>query len=202
MIELTCRSEQSAKFWRATTAEVSLTTTFGRIGTQGQSSSKTFVSHARTIKAYQGLVCEKLAKGYKPVPTTMQALFAALPPVEEPAALVSLYIGEDIPEGMPTDLCAWMTCCLLHNMPVRQFRRVWQCVMVDQEDDELMEALGMTEEECWADYIGAGEGEVDDLYARPLQNRGHILSGITTMAMWTSLRSVAIPGNMPLSVLS
>ena len=170
--ELTYRSEQSAKFWRAGLDKNQLSVTFGRLGTSGQSSRKTLPSEAQAFKAYNILVCEKLAKGYKPTPATMQALFAELPPMNEPKALASLYIGEDIPEDMPTDLCTWMTCCLMHDMPVRQFRRVWQHLMVDQDDDELMDALGTTEEECWADFIGAGEGEVDDLYARAVAEHG------------------------------
>ena len=183
-MELTYRSEQSAKFWRAFHDKHQLIVTFGRIGTSGQSLKKTLPSEAQVLKAYKSLVCEKLAKGYKPTSETMQVLYAEVPPVHEPKALPSLYIGEDISEAISNDFCSWMTCCLLHGMPVRQFRRVWQRLMIEQDDDELMGALGMTEEECWADCIGSGEGEVDDLYTKAVaehathfiwyNNNGHV----------------------------
>ena len=165
MVELTYHNEHSAKFWRATVDQERLMVIFGRIGTPGQSLNKSFPSEAHAVKAYHGLVCEKLAKGYKPTTATMQTLFATLSVIDKPEAIASLFVGEHITEPLADDFCSWLTCCLIHHMPARQFRRVWQRLMVDQDDDELTEALGMTGKDCWPDCIGPGEGEVDDLYA-------------------------------------
>lgn len=55
----------SSKFWEISLAGASLTTRFGRIGTEGQSASKSFVSASEAAKAYEKLVSEKTKKGYQ-----------------------------------------------------------------------------------------------------------------------------------------
>ena len=54
----------SRKFWRAALAGRELTVTFGRIGSQGQSSLKAFDSEERAQREMDKLVAEKLRKGY------------------------------------------------------------------------------------------------------------------------------------------
>ena len=171
-MELRYRTEAAAKFWRATVEQTALALHWGRLETKGQAQRKSFDSPARALHVYDTLVCEKLAKGYKPTTETMQALFAALPSLEEPHAIASLYIGEHVPEPMIEGLCHWMTCCLRHAMPVRQFRRVWSRLMGDQDDDALNAALSTTAEECWVDHIDSSEGSIDDLYAQAVAEHG------------------------------
>ncbi|MBP9085442.1 MAG: DUF4132 domain-containing protein [Kofleriaceae bacterium] len=75
----------SNKFWQIELTGTSFTTTFGKIGTAGQSSTKAFDSEAKAALEYNKLVAEKTKKGYRlvaagvvsaaPTPTT-----AHLPP--------------------------------------------------------------------------------------------------------------------------
>ena len=53
------------KFWEVSRVGASVSTTYGRIGTPGQTTKKTFDSAAKAEKAYDRLVKEKVTKGYK-----------------------------------------------------------------------------------------------------------------------------------------
>src|SRR4051812_36575731 len=55
---------RSNKFWQIELSGASFTTTFGRIGAAGQSSTKTFESAAKAKLEYDKLVAEKVKKGY------------------------------------------------------------------------------------------------------------------------------------------
>jgi uncharacterized protein (TIGR02996 family) len=67
---------KSNKFWHVELDGTGLTVTFGRVGTQGQTKTKTFPNQAAAQKEHDKLVAEKLKKGY--VETTAPA--AAAPP--------------------------------------------------------------------------------------------------------------------------
>jgi len=54
----------SNKFWEIALEGKAFTTTWGRIGTAGQSKSKTFGSEAEAKKEYEKLIAEKVGKGY------------------------------------------------------------------------------------------------------------------------------------------
>lgn len=54
----------SNKFWTINLEGSSFTVTFGKIGTAGQTQTKTFSSDAEATAAYSKLVAEKLKKGY------------------------------------------------------------------------------------------------------------------------------------------
>lgn len=56
----------SNKFWEIVLGTDSFTTTYGRIGTAGQSSVKTFPNALKTQAAYDALIAEKVKKGYQP----------------------------------------------------------------------------------------------------------------------------------------
>jgi uncharacterized protein (TIGR02996 family) len=58
------RDAKSAKFWGIELKGNSFTVTFGRIGTAGQTQTKTFPDEARAQKEHDKLLAEKLAKGY------------------------------------------------------------------------------------------------------------------------------------------
>ncbi len=54
----------SSKFWEVEVADVALTVRYGRIGTNGQTQTKTFASAAKAQAEYDKLVREKTGKGY------------------------------------------------------------------------------------------------------------------------------------------
>jgi predicted DNA-binding WGR domain protein len=54
----------SSKFWEIQLEGTSFITTYGRIGTDGQSSMKEWDTEARARKEYDKLVAEKVKKGY------------------------------------------------------------------------------------------------------------------------------------------
>ena len=55
----------SNKFWEVEASGNDVTTRWGRIGTAGQSKTKTFASPAAAQKEQDDLIREKLAKGYR-----------------------------------------------------------------------------------------------------------------------------------------
>jgi len=57
-------NEKSNKFWGVEVDDITLTTHFGRIGTDGQSSIKTFDSSEKAQKKAESLIRSKLKKGY------------------------------------------------------------------------------------------------------------------------------------------
>ena len=54
----------SAKFWELTVAGCNVTVCFGRIGTEGQSQTKSLADTAAAQQHATRLVCEKIKKGY------------------------------------------------------------------------------------------------------------------------------------------
>lgn len=56
----------SNKFWEINLSGKSFTTTYGKIGTGGQTTIKQFKSDAEAKKEYDKLVAEKVKKGYQP----------------------------------------------------------------------------------------------------------------------------------------
>ncbi len=86
----------SNKFWHIERAGTSFTTTFGKIGTAGQSSTKSFDSDAKATAEYNKLIAEKTKKGYQlvdvgnsnPTPTRPAApTTAATPTAIGPTAI-------------------------------------------------------------------------------------------------------------------
>lgn len=62
--QLVYMDAKSSKFWNIEVAGNSYTVTYGRIGTEGQSLSKSFGDDAAALKEAEKLVKEKLGKGY------------------------------------------------------------------------------------------------------------------------------------------
>lgn len=89
--------DKSHKFWQIELSGASYTVTYGKVGTTGQTKTKTFPDEAKALKEHDKLVAEKLAKGY--VETT-----TATPVVTSPlrAALEAALIEN------PTDLASHM----------------------------------------------------------------------------------------------
>ena len=55
---------KSFKFWKIDLQETNIVTKYGRIGSEGQESTKSFATAAEAQKAYDKLVAEKTTKGY------------------------------------------------------------------------------------------------------------------------------------------
>src|SRR5690242_1479242 len=55
----------SNKFWEINLSGKSFTTTYGKIGTSGQTTIKTWKSEAEAKKEYDKIVAEKTKKGYE-----------------------------------------------------------------------------------------------------------------------------------------
>ncbi|HLL22942.1 MAG TPA: WGR domain-containing protein [Kofleriaceae bacterium] len=56
----------SNKFWEIKLSGTSFTTTYGKVGTSGQTTMKQFKSEAEAKKEHDKLVAEKVKKGYQP----------------------------------------------------------------------------------------------------------------------------------------
>ena len=77
----------SSKFWEIDLKGDSFVTTYGKIGTAGQSTTKRFADAAKARKEHEKLVGEKLRKGYKLVGRgRARAGSATPPPAPRPAA--------------------------------------------------------------------------------------------------------------------
>ncbi|MEW6282217.1 MAG: WGR domain-containing protein [Candidatus Eremiobacterota bacterium] len=73
----------SSKFWEIELEGDSFTVRYGRLGTQGQTQTRTLDDDARALKEYDKLVAEKLKKGYREVGASAAA---APSPAPRPAA--------------------------------------------------------------------------------------------------------------------
>ncbi len=177
-MRLEYRTESSNKFWEPEREGNTVTVRFGKIGTAGQTHTNKFTSAEKATAEYRKLICEKLAKGYKPKAETVLALLEEAAPVQNPEAIASIYIGEHVPDEVVEDICGWATACIQHGMTLKQFKNVWGKFM-DGEDETLEEALGKTSTEVselsspfWLDVTEWGEGELSELYARAVENGG------------------------------
>jgi predicted DNA-binding WGR domain protein len=59
----------SAKFWQVTVQGCACTVCFGKLGTQGQSQTKTFADTLTAQRHAETLITQKLRKGYSEVVT-------------------------------------------------------------------------------------------------------------------------------------
>ena len=74
----------SNKFWQIELEGTSFTTTFGKIGTAGQSSTKSFDTDAKAESEYNKLIAEKTKKGYQLVGAAIAAAAAPGPKAAAP----------------------------------------------------------------------------------------------------------------------
>ena len=80
----------SSKFWQIAVDGASHTVDFGRIGTKGQSKTKTFASEKAATTDAEKLVKEKLAKGYHEVSTNAAMPAKVAPAKPEPGVRTTL----------------------------------------------------------------------------------------------------------------
>ncbi len=169
-MRLECRSETSTKFWEPILDGDTVTVRFGRFGNDGQTHAKKLPTHDLAHREYRKLVCEKLAKGYKPTKKTVVGLFLKNTSAHPAAAISSLYIGEHVPLSVAEDICGWTTACIQNGMTPQKFMSVWDKLL--NEDGGLMDSLGRTGAESWQDVTSWEEGELDDLYTKAVANGG------------------------------
>jgi uncharacterized protein (TIGR02996 family) len=100
----------SNKFWDITLAGKSFTTTYGRIGANGQTTIKSFKSDAEAKSAYEKLVAEKVKKGYALAGGEKPKAKGKAAPAEKPATIAprSNAALEKAIVANPTDADAYM----------------------------------------------------------------------------------------------
>ncbi|EMJ92678.1 DUF4132 domain-containing protein [Leptospira alstonii] len=81
--QLTYQDGSSNKFWNIEVSENSFTVTYGKIGTSGQTQTKTFDNEDKCLKEAQKLLSEKLKKGYQNSGETEIAVATASPKLAE-----------------------------------------------------------------------------------------------------------------------
>ena len=54
----------SSKFWTVAVESTTVTVQYGRLGTAGQTNTKSFADHAAANKHAEKVIAEKLGKGY------------------------------------------------------------------------------------------------------------------------------------------
>ncbi|GGF23348.1 leucine-rich repeat domain-containing protein [Flavobacterium limi] len=86
--KLIFKDDKSDKFWNITVSGLSFTVTFGKSGTAGQSSNKTFDQETTCLTQAQKLIQEKLKKGYVEEGQT-QEVSVEISPVEIKSATVT-----------------------------------------------------------------------------------------------------------------
>jgi len=177
-MRLEYKSESSNKFWEPKQEEATVTVLFGKTGTDGQTHTKKFPSSEKAESEYRKLICEKLAKGYKPRGETVAELSRDVTLAETQMAIDSVYIGEHVSDDVIRDICGWATACIRHGMTPKQFKSVWNKFL--DVDDEFAEVLGRihihvgdkTREVFWLDETEWCEGNLYDLYAKAVENGG------------------------------
>jgi predicted DNA-binding WGR domain protein len=101
----------ASKFWEVDVSGVDLTVRFGRIGTAGQSKTKTFADAAAAIKERDKLIKEKTGKGYGEVGVAAGATLAPAPsapaaPARPAATTAPAEIPITAPEADPVVVAA------------------------------------------------------------------------------------------------
>jgi predicted DNA-binding WGR domain protein len=158
-MRLEYKSESSNKFWEASVEGNTLTVCFGKIGTTGQTNTKKLSSIEKAEVEYRKIVCEKLAKGYKPTAKTVLALLESVA-FEKSEAVCSAKMQEHTDREVANDLCQWLTACIQHGMSPVQFRRTWK--KFEEEDEKLLEVF----DEWWLEYQ---MDDLSDFYAQAFE---------------------------------
>jgi predicted DNA-binding WGR domain protein len=80
------QDDKSSKFWEITIDGVTLKTRYGKMGTAGQTTEKTFANETATQKEYDKLIKEKTSKGYVEMGSTNNE---AEPPADQNNKIIS-----------------------------------------------------------------------------------------------------------------
>lgn len=155
------RTEASSKFWEPKLAGSTLTVSFGKIGTAGQTHTKKFSSAEKAEAEYRKLVCEKLSKGYKPTLETTLAPLRDAPSAQNPMAITAFCLGQYISQDVAEDFCRWLTACLRFGMTRAQLVRTLQKFV--EGDEQICDGFGMAWEEDLCRY-DSNLTDVPDFY--------------------------------------
>jgi len=178
-MRLEYRSDSSQKFWEPRINGNILEVHFGKIGTDGQTHVKEFSSPEEARIEYNNLVCQKLAKGYKPAPGEAKFLKRGLA-VQNPSAIGTLCVGQNATGEVLQDVCDWATTCIQYGMSADQFTDIWLKLMEDG-NNELTQSLGRytgeiedLESPYWEDNIQChgDDGDFNNLYAKAVKENG------------------------------
>lgn len=67
------RDGKSDKFWEITRSDNGHTVRYGRVGTDGQSTTKEFADHDKALASHDKLIAQKLKKGYQEIADKSEA---------------------------------------------------------------------------------------------------------------------------------
>ena len=95
---------KSSKYWEVQAEGCTVTVRFGRMGTNGQTQTKTFADEAAALKEQDKLIRAKTAKGYAEAPVAAGAALAAVAPKEKAAPLPPAPAGAPRGSLSPQDL--------------------------------------------------------------------------------------------------
>lgn len=93
----------SNKFWDIKLAGKSFTTTFGKLGANGQTTIKTYGSDAEAKQQYQKIIAEKVKKGYKPAGKAEPSAKTEKTTVKKVASKVAAKAPPVGPSGGPSE---------------------------------------------------------------------------------------------------
>lgn len=158
----------SSKFWDITLEGVTVTVRYGRLGTAGQSNTKTFPSSAEAKKEHDKLVVEKTRKGYLLVGAPTASGAAATPKEAAPHAGTAFKLADvDRLEGAPGDSAEkFMGQKIADYDPEEGLK------------DAARKAYRLRQEDSVADFLEAFEQLVADPHAGKL--KALVISGWST----------------------
>ncbi|MBV8254095.1 MAG: WGR domain-containing protein [Chitinophaga sp.] len=92
------QDDNSHKFWNIDINGTEINVTFGKVGTQGQSQTKSFATEAECQKAYDKLIAEKVKKGYQLQEDTTDNSFNIPAPLYDDILALADYLEKQRPE--------------------------------------------------------------------------------------------------------
>jgi uncharacterized protein (TIGR02996 family) len=153
--------DESYKFWNIELAGTGYTTTWGKIGTKGQSKSKDFGTNEAAQKAYDKIIKEKLAEGYveitppAPLATTENVLEKAIAHDFDDVAAHAAYADWLTQQGDPRGELIQVQLALEDaETPAAQRKEL------QKREAELLKTHGRT-------WLGALAGEILDQEVSP-----------------------------------
>ena len=98
-----CTENGSYKFWRVRIQGSEQTVCYGRIGTPGQTQTKTFESAEAAHVATEKLIAQKQAKGYIAVTAEANASAIPIPVRRDPGLQLLLPLDDFLPHPLPVN---------------------------------------------------------------------------------------------------
>lgn len=188
---------ESFKFWEVGVDKNTLTTRWGKIGSDGQSVTKTFSSPQKAVTEQMKLVRQKLSEGYKPM-FDIEAPESTLPSV----ALYQTCIGEHI-EDVAEDICSWLNCCLWSNVTPKTFAKIWD-KLLEGGDEDFEESLCWTrgdDPEDWFDHLTVEDDDIDKIYKKAFKGKAQRFITFNRDAYISIVAVIGMPKARDIAVL-